>query len=160
MVIGGDHASSAGVVRALSSSFGKIDLLLFDAHSDEYTQGGEELHCGNWVRKEMNCFNRVTRYGCREDEFLRKKYATNTRVHISVDLDVLDAKEYGFSANFPEHNGVTLDELCETIRRFTHNIQHPITADLCEYNPTLDTTGAGVFCANKILECLLEVVGK
>ena len=160
IVLGGDHSASAGVVRALSNTFGKIHLVVFDAHTDEYEQGHTELNCGNWIRKEKDCFSGITRFGCRDSQAYSEKVSVTNRIHISVDLDVLDAKEYGFSANFPESNGMTLEKLCRKIEDVASKARHPITADISEYNPTLDVTGAGAYCANKILDVLHDIVSK
>lgn len=160
VVLGGDHSASAGVVRSLSNTFGKIHLVVFDAHTDEYITTRQSLDCGNWIRIEKDCFSGITRFGCRDKKAYSEKVSTTNRIHISVDLDVLDAKEYGFAANFPERNGMKLEELCEKIIAVAKKTTSPITADISEYNPTLDVTGAGVYCANQILSVLHDIVSE
>lgn len=163
VVIGGDHTITYGILRALKPKHGKPFLVMFDAHSDEYTHK-EEMDCGNWLRfaKEEGLVKGVRWYGYRDrewvNEFNTRDIPKNGHIHITVDIDALDPKEYGYATTYNEIGGMKLKKLVKEIRLIANSTKASITADLVEYDPYRDATGAGRHACSVILDTLLDVI--
>jgi len=161
VVIGGDHSISHGIVKARK----KVHLVLFDAHTDDYTNEESEkyfpLHHGNWVKRalEGGYVTGVTMFdGGRKT--IPKKYLKpiprSGNIHVSVDVDVLSPRSIGVATGYPEMGGYELEELFEKISSLKRKAN--FTADLVEYNPDKDVSGVGAWCCSQILDSLLELV--
>lgn len=163
VVLGGDHTITYGVLRSLYAMHGRPFLVMFDAHTDEY-QHKSEMDCGNWLRfaKEEKLLKGMKWYGYRDrddiNEFNTREIPKKGHIHISVDIDALDPKEYGHASTYNEIGGMTLEKVVKNIYKVAEQTKASITADLVEYDPRRDASGAGSFACSVILDALLEVI--
>ena len=161
VVIGGDHSITHGIVRARK----KTHLVLFDAHTDDYTSSESEkyfsLHHGNWVKRGLKegFITGVTMFdggrGTVPKKY-RKPIPKKGNIHVSVDVDVLSVNSFGIATGHPEVGGYTTEELVKKISSLKTKAK--FTADLVEYNPDKDVYGVGAWCCSQILDALLELV--
>lgn len=159
IAIGGDHSITYGILKALRKTYGKPFVVMFDAHTDEYKQN-KELDCGNWLRLAMrdDLLCGFKRIGCRGENPSFKKVPKATHVHITIDLDVLEPKEYGWASNYNAQGGMWLDELVAHIRSIGEESYSSITADLVEYDAFKDSSRAGAYACSIILDELIKVI--
>lgn len=159
IAIGGDHSITYGILKGLRKTYGKPFVVMFDAHTDEYTNN-KKLDCGNWlrlaIRDDLLCgFKRI---GCRGESKSDKKIPKATHVHITIDLDVLDPREYGFASNYNAEGGMKLEELVEHIRLIGKSSCSSITADIVEYDAHKDASRAGAYVCSIILDELIKII--
>lgn len=166
LVLGGDHSITEGVIRARAKS-GKVHVVLFDAHTDDYVNGlidsVKPLHSGNWLYrlKQDGLISGVTMFdGNRKG--VPKEYQTRIptkgQVHVTVDIDVLAVSQIGVATDFPELGGYTIEELINKLSLLNLS-GADVTADYTEYDPTKDVTGIGAWCSSKIVDELLSIIG-
>lgn len=170
LVLGGDHSITLGILRARYEQDGPVHLVMFDAHSDDYTMEEADsvhpLNAGNWLRfaLEEELLSGITWYNYRGMTLQHKPIpikSSKTNVHITVDLDVLTPSEYGWAAQFPEPGGCTLSRLESDIRNVGGvklGSGAKVTADLVEYDPTKDATKAGAWACSRIVDALKSVI--
>ena len=163
-VLGGDHSITTGIIEAREG----CHLVLFDAHSDDYAEmfPNPKLNHGNWVNEvvKQNLLTGITWFNYRDKEFdtdvcksLVKKIPKKGKVHVSVDIDVLDPHYINWATGFPENGGCTLEELLYDISEIkTDNLD--ITIDLVEYLPIRDVSRGGAYASSLIMDELLELI--
>ena len=158
VVLGGDHTITLGILRAISTKE-KPYLVMFDAHTDEYTDK-KSLDCGNWLKfaKEENVISGMVRHGCRGEKPSSYTIPKSGHIHITVDIDVLEPSEYGYASTYNESGGMSLDQLLSSILAVRKKSNASITADIVEYDSFKDMSGAGRFACSQILDTLLSVI--
>lgn len=163
LVLGGDHSITLGILRARAEE-GPVHLVLFDAHSDDYKVDSMEsvhpVHSGNWLlcAIEEGLVSGVSWYNYRGLKFTTlPKGKPEGRVHISVDIDVLDPREIAWATPYPEVGGCSLKQLLEDLNGLRLN-GASVTADLVEYDPTRDNGMIGAQVAAAITTTLLGLI--
>lgn len=163
VVIGGNHAITLPILQSLQGNKERPFLVMYDAHTDTYPYKSE-LDCGNWLRfaEEQTLLSGVNLKGVRDKSAYNLSNSMDIpksgHVHITVDLDVLDPKEYGWASNFNEPNGMSLDKLIDSIYSVRKKTKASITADIVEYDAYKDSSGAGRYACSQILDVLLNVI--
>jgi agmatinase len=172
LVLGGDHAITYPVVRAVAAKHGPVDILHFDAHPDLYDEldGNRLSHACPFARiheeklaakhvqvgiRTMNAHQRsqAERFGVEAHEMKTFDPATfrpvfDRPLYISFDLDALDpAHVPGVSHHEP--GGLTVREVLGIL----HRIKAPVVgADIVEYNPDRDWQGMTAVVAAKLVK--------
>ena len=155
--LGGDHAITHPILRAVRKRHPRLTILHIDAHADIYDayEGNRRSHASPFARiMEEGLADRLIQVGLRtindhhRDQFRRfgvevieaARCAENLRlefstpVYISLDLDGLDpAHAPGVSHREP--GGLSVRQVINLI----HAIDQPlVAADIVEYNPRCD----------------------
>ena len=169
--LGGDHAITHPILRAVRRRESKLTILHIDAHPDIYDsyQGNPRSHASSFARimeeqladrliqvglRSVNDHHReqFKRFGvevieaglCREDLRLNLK----TPVYISMDIDALDPA-YAPGVSHREPGGLSTRQVIDLI----HTIDRPIiAADIVEFNPRCDISNMTAIVAAKLLK--------
>ncbi|MCP4274498.1 MAG: agmatinase [Gammaproteobacteria bacterium] len=176
LTLGGDHAITYPVMRAIAKNYQSITLLHFDAHPDLYEQlGGNRLsHACPFARiMEEGLVNRLVQVGIRtlnkHQKEQAEKYGVETHemssfdiqkfkpklagpVYISFDLDALDPA-YAPGVSHFEPGGLSVRDVLDIIQKIDVPV---IGADIVEYNPTHDINGMTAMVAAKLVK---EIAG-
>lgn len=177
LVLGGDHAVTYPVLRAMAARHGPVDILHFDAHPDLYeTYAGNRLsHACPFARiMEEGLARRLVQVGIRTLNAHQKAQAERFGVEIhplnafdarrftpelagpvylSFDLDALDPA-FAPGVSHHEPGGLTVREALGILQRLENPL---IGADIVEYNPQRDVQGMTAMVAVKLLK---EIGGK
>lgn len=173
--LGGDHAITHPIVRAVRRRHAQLTILHIDAHADIYDayQGNPRSHASPFARiMEEGLADRLIQVGLRtiNDEhraqFARfgvevvemrhwrdvPRFDIATPVYVSLDIDALDpAHAPGVSHREP--GGLTVRQVIDLV----HAIDAPIVgADIVEFNPLCDIDGQTATVAAKLLK---EIAG-
>lgn len=170
LVLGGDHAISHAVLRAVHAAHGPVNILHFDAHPDLYDlfEGNPRSHASPFARiMEAGLARRLVQVGirtltrhCRDQaerfgvEIVPMAGFTPGAVpvfegplYISFDLDGLDPAEAP-GVSHPEPGGLTMREALAVIARQSAPI---VGADIVELNPRFDQHGRSAIVAAKLV---------
>jgi arginase len=177
LVLGGDHAITWPVVRAVRAFHRELSILHFDAHNDLYDHFGGDRgsHACPFARiMEAGLADQLVQVGIRAmtghqreqaDRFGvevidMRRWAAGVRpslrhpVYISLDVDVLDPA-YAPGVSHREPGGLSVRDVLGVL----HAIDVPIVgADLVEYNPRRDLDGVTATVCGKLLKELLGVM--
>ena len=177
LVLGGDHAISYPVLRAIHAAHGPVNVLHFDAHPDLYGdyEGNPWSHASPFARTmEDGLASRLVQVGIRTlSEHLRsqaerfgveihemRNLDTNSigldfegPVYISCDIDALDPA-YAPAVSHLEPGGLSVRDILSIIQRLPNRI---IGADIVEYNPRRDINDMTAMVAAKLLK---EIAGR
>lgn len=163
LVVGGDHSITTGIIEARE----KCHLVLFDAHSDDYGERfGRTFDHGNWVNEvvDQNLLTGITWFNYRNEEFdtekcrdLIRDIPMDGKVHVSVDIDVLEPHYYNWASAFPESGGCSLDQLLKDIAS-VKSFNQDISLDFVEYDPVKDLSQGGAYASSLIIDCLLDLI--
>lgn len=173
LVLGGDHAITFPVLRAIAARHGPVDILHFDAHADIYEdfEGNPLSHASPFARiaeaglarrlvqigiRTLNAHQRemISRYGVEVHEY--KDFDARQfdpefdgRVYVSFDIDALDPA-FAPGVSHHEPGGMNVREALGIIRR----IRAPIVgADIVEFNPARDVHDmTAAVCAKLVRE--------
>ena len=169
--LGGDHAITHPIMRAVRRRHGQLTILHIDAHADIYDayQGNRRSHASPFARiMEERLADRLIQVGLRtindyhRDQFKRFGVETieigrcgeslrldlKTPVYISMDLDALDPA-YAPGVSHREPGGLSTRQVIDWI----HNIDQPIVAaDIVEYNPRCDISSMTATVAAKLVK--------
>lgn len=169
--LGGDHAITHPIMRAVRRRHPRLTILHIDAHSDIYHayQGNPRSHASPFARiMEERLADRLIQVGLRTvNDHHREQFARfgvevieamhvrqdlrldiATPVYISVDLDGLDPA-YAPGVSHTEPGGLSTRQVIDLIQ----SIQQPIVAaDIVEYNPRCDISGMTATVAAKLLK--------
>lgn len=173
--LGGDHAITHPIMRAVRQRHPKLTILHIDAHADIYHayEGNPRSHASPFARiMEEGLADRLIQVGLRtvndhhRDQFRRfgveiveahhfhdsVRFKFTTPVYISLDLDGLDpACAPGVSHREP--GGLTTRQVINLI----HTIDQPVVAaDIVEYNPRCDLSNMTAVVAAKLVK---EIAG-
>jgi agmatinase len=173
--LGGDHAVTYPVMRAVRRRHPRLTILHFDAHPDIYDayQGNPRSHASPFARiMEEGLTDRLIQVGIRayndhhRAQFKRfgveviemgrcngpLKLDLATPVYISLDLDGLDPA-YAPGVSHREPGGLSPRQIIDWI----HRIEQPIVgADVVEYNPRCDLSNVTATVAAKLVK---EIAG-
>jgi len=173
--LGGDHAITHPIMRAMRRRHSKLTILHIDAHPDIYHdyQGNPRSHTSPFARiMEERLADRLIQVGLRSvndhhrEQFERfgvevvpagrwvadLRFDLTTPIYLSIDMDGLDPA-FAPGVSHREPGGVSPRQVIDLI----HTLDHPIVgADIVEYNPGQDISGLTATVAAKLLK---EVVG-
>jgi len=172
LVLGGDHAISYPVLRAVHGVHGAVNILHFDAHPDLYDdyEGNPYSHaspfarilenglCSRLVQVGIRTLNghlraQAERFGVEVHEMRGLDLDSIGRdfegpLYISCDLDALDpACAPGVSHHEP--GGLSVRDVLHLIQRLPNRI---VGADIVEYNPLRDINDMTAMVAAKLLK--------
>lgn len=172
LILGGDHAITYPVLKAISRQHKEISILHFDAHSDLYDEleGNRLSHACPFARiMEQGLVKRLVQVGIRTLNAHQKAQADrfgveihemrsfdigsfnpefNEPVYLSFDMDVLDPAFAPGVSHF-EPGGFSVREVISII----HKIKAPIIgADIVEYNPHYDVHNISAMVAAKLVK--------
>jgi arginase len=174
--LGGDHSITYPILRALGKRYSDLTIVHFDAHPDLYDEfeGNRLSHACPFARiMEEGLAKKLVQVGIRtmngHQRTQAKKFSVELvemqslpaygrlklqgPVYISFDVDVLDPA-FAPGVSHREPGGMTVREAIAHL----HAIQGRVVgADLVEYNPVQDVSGATATVAGKILK---EILGK
>jgi arginase len=173
--LGGDHAITHPIMRAVRRSHRKLTILHIDAHADIYDayQNNRRSHASPFARiMEEGLADRLIQVGLRtindhhREQFKRfgvevveagrcateLRFDLNTPVYISLDIDALDPA-YAPGVSHREPGGLSTRQIIDWI----HAIDQPIVAaDVVEYNPRCDISNMTATVAAKLVK---EIAG-
>ena len=174
--LGGDHSITYPILRALGKRYPDLTIVHFDAHPDLYDEfeGNRLSHACPFARiMEEGLAKKLVQVGIRTMNGHQRAQAKTFGVevvemhslpaydrlklqgpaYISFDVDVLDPA-FAPGVSHREPGGMSVREAIAHL----HAIQGRIVgADLVEYNPVQDVSGATAAVAGKILK---EILGK
>jgi arginase len=169
--LGGDHAITHPILRAVRRHHPKLTIVHIDAHADIYHayQDNPRSHASPFARiMEERLADRLIQIGLRtindhhREQFKRFGVETieaarfrddlrlnlSTPVYISLDMDGLDPA-YAPGVSHREPGGLTTRQVIDLI----HAIDQPIVAaDIVEYNPRCDFSNVTATVAAKLLK--------
>jgi arginase len=173
IMLGGDHAVTFPILKAMFETYGPVSILHFDAHPDLYDnfEGNPRSHASPFARiMEAGLAKRLVQVGVRTMTLHCRDQAERFGVevvpmrnflpaavpilegplYISLDLDGIDPSEAPGVAH-PEPGGLTAREVFEVIALQTASI---IGADIVELNPARDRGDVTAILAAK---CVREI---
>lgn len=173
--LGGDHAITHPIMRAVRRRHGSLTILHIDAHPDIYHayQGNPRSHTSPFARiMEERLADRLIQVGLRtvndhhREQFKRFGVETvemarcgetlcldlATPVYLSVDMDALDPA-YAPGVSHREPGGLSPRRVIDIIQAIDQPI---VAADIVEYNPRCDIAGMTATVAAKLLK---EIAG-
>ncbi len=169
--LGGDHAITHPIMRAVRRRHPSLTILHIDAHPDIYHeyQGNPRSHTSPFARiMEERLADRLIQVGLRtvndhhHDQFKRfgvevieafrcgekLRLDMTTPVYISMDIDALDPA-YAPGVSHREPGGLSTRQVIDLI----HTIDQPIVAaDIVEFNPRCDISNLTAIVAAKLLK--------
>ncbi len=176
IALGGDHAITHPIMRAVAARHGAPTILHLDAHPDLYDElnGNRHSHACPFARiMEEGLATRLVQMGVRtmngHQRAQVKRFgvevlpietfgpgavpALRGPVYLSLDLDVLDP---AFAPGLSHHEpgGVSTRQLLQLIKSLRVDL---VGADIVEYNPTRDLHGVTAMVAAKALK---EIVAR
>jgi arginase len=177
LMLGGDHAITHPVLRAVHAAHGPVSILHFDAHPDLYDDfaGNPRSHASPFARiMEAGLARRLVQIGirtmnrhCREQadrfgvEIIPMAEFSPAAVpvlegplYVSIDLDGIDPAEAP-GVSHPEPGGLTLREVLAVLRRQNALI---VGADIVEYNPHFDHHHRTAILAAKLVRELGSLI--
>jgi agmatinase len=178
LVLGGDHAITYPVIRALARRWPRLNILQFDAHPDLYDefQGNRFSHACPFARiMEEGLAGRLVQVGIRamtghqrdqarkyHVETIEMKDWSDDRVlsfdgplYVSFDMDALDPA-FAPGVSHREPGGLSVRQALRLIQRVEG---HVVGADVVEFNPRLDTSGlTATVCAKLLKELAARIL--
>ncbi len=169
--LGGDHAITHPIMRAVRKRHPKLTILHIDAHPDIYHnfQNNPRSHASPFARiMEEKLADRLIQLGIRaindhqRDQLERfgveyieasncsqeLKLNLQTPTYLSIDIDALDPA-YAPGVSHREPGGLSTRQVIDLI----HKIDQPIVAaDIVEYNPRCDISNMTALVAAKLLK--------
>ena len=169
--LGGDHAITHPIMRAVRRRHVALTILHFDAHCDIYHayQGNPRSHASPFARiMEERLADRLIQVGIRTNNDHHREQIERfgvevveavrwgspfqrpitTPVYISLDLDGLDPA-YAPGVSHREPGGLSTRQVID----FIHTLDQPIIgADIVEYNPRCDISNQTALVAAKLLK--------
>ena len=173
--LGGDHAITHPIMRAVRRRHPNLTILHIDAHPDIYHdyQGNPRSHTSPFARiMEERLADRLIQVGLRtvndhhRDQFKRfgvevteagrcagnLRFDITTPIYLSMDIDALDPA-YAPGVAHREPGGLSTRQVIDLI----HTIDRPIVAaDIVEYNPRRDISNLTAIVAAKLTK---EIAG-
>ncbi len=177
LILGGDHAITYPVLKAIADHHGPVNLLHFDAHPDLYQefQGNPYSHACPFARiMEQGFAKRLVQVGIRTLNQHQKSQAEKFSVelhemkrfdpasfapkfdgpvYVSFDMDALDPA-FAPGVSHHEPGGLSVREVISIIQTIDVAV---VGADIVEYNPDRDINNMTAMVAAKLLK---ELAGK
>jgi agmatinase len=173
--LGGDHAVTHPVMRAVRQRHKSLTILHIDAHPDIYDsyQGNRRSQTSSFARiMEEGLTDRLIQVGLRtinghhREQFKRFgvevieagrcgediRLDVRTPIFISMDIDALDPA-YAPGVTYREPGGLTVRQVVNLLHRLDQPI---VAADIVEYNPRCDISNLTANVAAKLLK---EIAG-
>lgn len=174
--LGGDHAITYPILRAFAKRHPRLSILHFDAHPDLYEefQGNrlshacpfarimEERLAGRLVQVGLRTVSahqraQIARFGVEAIEMKDFRdglaLAFDTPVYVTFDMDGLDPA-FAPGVSHREPGGLSTRQALDVIAR----VRAPVVgADVVEFNPKMDPTGATAMVCAKLVK---ELAGK
>ena len=173
--LGGDHAITHPIMRAVRRRHSKLCILHIDAHPDIYHtyQNNPRSHTSPFARiMEEGLADRLIQVGLRtindhhRDQFRRFgveaieagrcgqpiRLELTMPVYISLDIDALDPA-FAPGVSHREPGGLSTRQVIDLIRAIDQPI---VAADIVEYNPRCDIANLTALVAAKLLK---EIAG-
>lgn len=171
IAIGGDHAISYPILKAIAGAHGPVSILHIDAHPDLYDEllGNRRSHASPFARiMEDGLATRLVQVGIRTLNDHQKAQAARFGVeivpmrgftpsgvdipdgplYISIDLDGLDPA-FAPGVSHHEPGGLSVRELLDLLDR----VRGPVVgADVVEYNPDRDIHDVTCSVAAKLVK--------
>lgn len=177
--IGGDHAVTYPIMKAVAKYYPSVSILHIDAHPDLYDEllGNRRSHATPFARiMEDGLAQRLVQVGIRTLNTHQREQAERFGVeivpmrwfnvdsvpipdgplYISIDLDGLDPA-FAPGVSHHEPGGLSVRELMDLLDRVKHPI---IGADLVEYNPDRDTHDMTCSVAAKLVKELAALASR
>ena len=174
--LGGDHSITYPILRALGKRYPDLTIVHFDAHPDLYDEfeGNRLSHACPFARiMEEGLAKKLVQVGIRTMNGHQREQAKTFGVevvemqslpaydrlklqgpvYISFDVDVLDPA-FAPGVSHREPGGMSVREAIAHLHATQGRM---VGADLVEYNPVQDVSGATATVAGKILK---EILGK
>ena len=172
LTLGGDHAITYPIMRAMAKQHQAITILHFDAHPDLYDhlEGNRLSHACPFARiMEEGLASRLVQVGIRtlnqHQREQAEKFSVEVHqmssfdidsfepelagpVYISFDMDALDPA-YAPGVSHFEPGGLSVREVLKIIQKINVPI---IGADIVEYNPLNDINGMTAMVAAKLVK--------
>ena len=176
LVLGGDHAITFPVLKAVHRVHGAVNILHFDAHPDLYDdyEGNPYSHASPFARiMESGLAGRLVQVGIRTlsghlraqaERFGVEVHEMRTfdpdvfgcdfagPLYISFDMDALDPA-FAPGVSHHEPGGLSVRDVLHIIQRLRNRI---VGADIVEYNPRRDINDMTAMVAAKLLK---EIAG-
>jgi agmatinase len=169
--LGGDHAITHPILRAVRRSHSRLTIVHIDAHPDIYDayQGNPRSHTSPFARiMEERLADRLIQIGLRainahhREQFARfgveviearhcnatLRLDLDTPVYLSVDMDALDPA-YAPGVSHREPGGLSTRQVIDIIQAIDRPI---VAADIVEFNPRNDIAGQTALVAAKVLK--------
>ena len=182
LMVGGEHLVSLPTIQAAYEKYSNLHVIHIDAHTDlrdDYC--GEKLSHAAVIRRchEFLGDGRIFQFGIRsgmKEEFEWAKQHTylepfslstlkekivllkDVPVYITIDLDVLDPGTFPGTGTL-EPGGITYRELLDAINHF-QVLNHIVAADVVEFSPPYDQSGASAAIACKTVREMLLTLTK
>lgn len=173
--LGGDHAITHPILRAVRRRNPQLTIVHIDAHPDIYHayQGNPRSHTSPFARiMEERLADRLIQIGLRtindhhREQFQRFGVETieaarcseiprlnlSTPVYISMDIDALDPA-YAPGVSHREPGGLSTRQVIDLIQTIDQPI---VAADIVEYNPRCDISNLTALVAAKLVK---EIAG-
>lgn len=177
-MIGGEHLSTLGCVKAAAEKYPDLNIIHFDAHADvrdDYL--GEKLSHACVMRRchEIVGDGKIFQFGIRSGERSEFQWISEGHVktskfnfdgieevieeikdkpiYFTLDLDVLDTSVFPGTGT-PEPGGVSFMELLEAVIKVTTNL-NIVGCDVNELSPVYDSSGISTAAACKIIREIL-----
>ena len=171
LTLGGDHSITYPILRAINDTYGSVEILHIDAHSDLYEifDGDRHSHACPFARiMEEGLASKLTQVGIRtlNDHQRRQVAKFNVELiemknykaeelpqftkplYLSLDLDALDPA-YAPGVSHLEPGGLSIRELLHILQQINAPI---VGADIVEYNPNRDLSEITAMVAAKFLK--------
>lgn len=175
IILGGDHAITYPVMRAMAARYGPLNILHFDAHADLYDEllGNRRSHASPFARiMEEGLASRLVQVGIRtlnghqaeqakrfgveivamRDFAPDKVPVLSGPLYISIDLDGLDPA-FAPGVSHHEPGGLSVRDVLNVLARQTARL---VGADVVELNPDRDINDMTAVVAAKFVK---ELVG-
>ena len=171
--LGGDHAVTLPLVRAVSRHYPHLSILHIDAHADLYDafEGDRFSHASPFARiMEEELAARLVQVGIRTmtphqreqaDRFHvevidmrawaageRPHFDGDEKIYLSLDLDGLDPA-FAPGVSHPEPGGLSVRDVLTLIQTIEGSF---VGADIVEYNPDVDATAITAVVAAKFVK--------
>ncbi len=177
ILLGGDHAVTFPVLRAVAAHHGPVQILHVDAHPDLYDsyQGNRRSHASPFARiMEQGLASRLVQVGIRTLNAHGREQAARFGVeivpmagfapeavpaldgplYISIDLDGLDPA-YAPGVSHHEPGGLSVRQVLDVLGRINAPV---IGADIVECNPDRDINGMTAAVAAKLVKELAALI--
>jgi agmatinase len=186
--LGGEHLISLATIKSLSqlksAKNKKMDLIVFDAHSDCYeTYKGEKFSHISWLNKVLtqNYVNHVYLIGARaidkEEYLFMQKMVKNNKLTIiesAKELDKflvklnknklndvyvsidLDVLDFNLAigTGTPEYDGMNIYDLVYSVEQIISKT-NIVGLDIVELNPMIDNSRITSYCASILLKKII-----
>jgi arginase len=169
--LGGDHAITHPIMRAVRHRYSQLTILHIDAHADIYHayQDNPRSHASPFARiMEEQLTDRLIQVGLRtindhhREQFKRfgveiveagrcrenLQLDLKTPVYISIDIDALDPA-YAPGVSHREPGGLSTRQVIDWIQSINQPI---VAADVVEYNPRCDISNMTATVAAKLVK--------